>query len=159
MSHPLEVVDTSNLTHLAYAATSTISAVPEELFFDPSLLGLLMSPIEQEAERRLRGMSCRVITGLSIGLNVEGSSDLIVGESRASFWGKFVSVDLMGGATEPTYDNDLIDRDKLVPGLVFETFDEAQFDGTLAQTYIHVAVPLLGSLAAICWVGGRPPAV
>lgn len=144
-----EPIDLREIESMAESAVTIFHTVPEEFFYDHDLASKLIEPIKKRAEVLLGPWACRVITTSSLGCNIDGISDHIAGEDWASFFGHWVDVDVH--AFQSKESNPLTeDLDgKLVPSLVFETFDDDKFDGTIAQTYLHVAVPLLGTLVDI----------
>ena len=143
-----EPVDLSGIESMAKAASAVFQDLPEELFYDDTLANNLLMPIKQEAELVLGRWAYVVTANSVIGCNTRGLPDYVLGENSISFFGRWADVDVHVLQGEPDPLTVGLDG-ALVPSLVFDTFDDEIFDKTLAQTYLRVAVPLLGTLVDI----------
>ena len=142
-------IDLREIESMAESAATIFHTMPEEFYYDSNLSSTIIEPIKIRSEELLGPWACRVITTTSIGCNIDGVTDHINGEDWASFFGYCFDVDVH---VFPSVESSPLTQDldgKIVPSLVFETFDDNKFDGTIAQTYLHVAVPLLGTLVDI----------
>lgn len=140
-------VDLGPLEQMAHDMASIMRERPQDIFdLGERLMGALVTPMFREANHRLGYWVCRVMPSRCLGCSVQGEKDVIVGENSAMFYGVFSDIDIL----------DIPDTDQLhqqavtgpVPSLIFETIDD-EVPAGIAQSYLHVAVPLLDTFVDI----------
>lgn len=137
-------IELDELVGMAEDIATMLHTVPEEFFREPALVDELTGPLQRVARETFGPWVCEITTTNSLGINDDGAVDHIRGDDHASFVGVLKTVDLKAIDVDLELTNGL--ECLVVPSLVFDTVDHRQFDSTLAQRYIWVAVPLLGSL-------------
>ncbi len=142
----LNNIDLSTLERMAFDVNLIFRERPDAIFTDEKLVDGLVKPIMHEATRRLGCWVCRVMPSHCIGCNVTGEKELILGENSATFFGVFNTIDVLDIVENPFLNEGR--ETGPVPSLIFETIDDDVPAG-LAQTYLHVAVPLIGAFVDV----------
>ncbi len=140
-------LETENLEHLAISTFDTLMATPQEFVLDPELIKGFLTPLESEALSVFEDYHLAVNSDRALGINVFGSPDYLYGENASDFVGKYKTVDLLDSQLDPNFASGI--SEGFVPSIIFETVDINDLKCGVAQAYLHVGVPLVGSLIDI----------
>lgn len=144
-----EFVETDQLEAMAGSVSVVIKSVPELLFFDQELLNKILKPLENDAHQLLGGWIHKVVPAYYLGCNAMGDNDTVNATIDDIFYGVYKGISLVDSSIEPWEPQ----KSTVVPSLIFETLDNIEFQYGLAQTYLHVKVPLVDNIIAIEKIG------
>ncbi len=145
-----EFVDIDELESMAGTVCTVFGFAPEELFLDQDLLASLIDPIRSSAQQLLGQWVHKVVPGYYLGCSVLGENDLVNAGEEDLFYGIYRGIDMIGGK-EPLLSGN--HTATFYPSIVFETIDNDEPPYSLAQTYLHIAVPLVDNIVAIEKIG------
>jgi hypothetical protein len=145
-------VDMTDLKRFAFNAHEVMQTYPQLILEDVkddeiSFQQMLLNPIVEYTKSKMGNKICKVESAYCFGLNDDEENDLIAGIGSTTFTGSVYDVTLTPTIGDHSPEIQLNGPDS--PALVFETNNDDMKYNSIAQTYLHIGVPLLGNVIKV----------
>lgn len=140
-----EIVDVSKIERISDQAANIVALQPT-IVDDPLLRHEILNPIDDLASQAFMRYCYKVLSSQCYGLNINGELDTLTGGSQTQFIGHYERVEFIDTSQESIFGGT---KECTVPALIFGTLDFDIYDCSTAQTYLWVAVSLVGEAVDI----------